>query len=121
MARSGALLIRDPGCLRRGNHRGPGSAAHHYARLRLRHSASKTRVNALAVLRCARDTCNPSVRNTILVGFTLADTAKAKPPRIDRTCPQNGIVGAGALAMPPICDPWSMAAASAPQAPVIPT
>src|SRR4249920_2465364 len=54
----GALLIRD----RQGtDHKstclgGPGSAAHHCARLRHRHSASKTRVTALAVLRCARDT-----------------------------------------------------------------
>jgi hypothetical protein len=32
---------------------GPGSAAH-------RHSASKTRVNALMALRCARDTKNKS-------------------------------------------------------------
>jgi hypothetical protein len=36
----------------------PGSAAHH-------HSASKTRVNALMVLRCVRGTHPPSV----MVGF----------------------------------------------------
>src|SRR3954468_5412066 len=47
-ARSGALQTRGPGLWQ--TNRGPGSAAHH-------HSASKTRVNALMVLRYARDTC----------------------------------------------------------------
>jgi len=46
-ARSGALLFRDRSKL--GVFKDPGSAAHH-------HSASTTRVNALMVLRCARDT-----------------------------------------------------------------
>ncbi len=44
--RSGAPLIRDRYKFRGWNN--PGSAAHH-------HSAPKTRVNALMVLRCARE------------------------------------------------------------------
>jgi len=44
---SGATLIRDRSGL--GVWDDPGSAAHH-------HSARKTRVNALMVLRCARET-----------------------------------------------------------------
>src|SRR4029077_3206855 len=46
-ARSGAPLIRDRSGLSARND--PGSAAHH-------HSARQTRVNALMVLRCARET-----------------------------------------------------------------
>jgi hypothetical protein len=44
---SGASLIRDR--FKFGVREGPGSAAHH-------HSARKTRVDALMVLRCARET-----------------------------------------------------------------
>jgi hypothetical protein len=50
--RSGAPLTRDPGCLQRKTTRVPGLQR----TTALRHSASKTRVNALMVLRCARDT-----------------------------------------------------------------
>jgi hypothetical protein len=47
MQREAVHRIRDRGELRVRND--PGSAAHH-------HSARKTRVNALMVLRCARET-----------------------------------------------------------------
>ncbi len=59
MKRSVAPLIRDLSKI--GICYGPGSAAHH-------HSASKTRVNALMVLRCARDTSRSyTFRNAIKI------------------------------------------------------
>src|SRR5439155_6746237 len=56
----------DPGPPKAGALCGPGSAAHHYARLCLRHSASKTRVNTLVVLHCARDTYSCTDRSLML-------------------------------------------------------
>jgi len=51
-AANGAPLIRDPGCLRRKVTGVPGLRR----TTTLRYRASKTRVNALMVLGCARDT-----------------------------------------------------------------